>query len=67
MDLEIALPLFDWTILFSKEQYQGIISLDKAGISVSDTSIFASLGENKYAFKKDIEMENRGIFVWVMS
>lgn len=61
LDLDIALPLFDCTILFSKEQYQGIISLDKAGISVSDTSIFASLGENKYAFKKDIEMENRYI------
>ncbi|WP_160713519.1 hypothetical protein [Chitinophaga solisilvae] len=50
--LDIALPLFDWSVLFDKGRYEGI--LRNAGMQeLSDTSLFAHSGKLLYTVRKD--------------
>lgn len=56
LDLDVVLPIFQWSVLFSNGQYKGIISDLGNNINLKDTALFLAAGENKYLFKQDMEV-----------
>lgn len=52
LPLDIALPLFDWTVLFKAGRYAGILR-NIGDAALRDTSLFAPSGDRLYIVKKD--------------
>ena len=56
LDLDIALPIFQWSVLFCNGKYKGILSDLGENVELNDTSLFVSAEKNKYIFKEDMEI-----------
>jgi len=56
LDLDIALPIFQWSVLFCNGKYKGILSDLGENVELSDTALFVSAEKNKYIFKEDAEI-----------
>lgn len=56
LDLDVALPIFQWSVLFSNGKYKGIISDLGKNVELGDTALFRAVGANKYIFKEEMEI-----------
>jgi len=52
-DLDIALPVFSWAVLFRGGEFKGIINDITAENCIHDTVQYAQIGENRFVFKTD--------------
>ncbi|HVI47439.1 MAG TPA: hypothetical protein VM802_21380 [Chitinophaga sp.] len=52
LPLDIALPLFEWTVLFYQGRYEGILR-NVGSAELHDTALFAPAGKQLFTVKKD--------------
>jgi len=57
LPLDVALPLFDWKVLFREGRYKGIIQ-DLSVKTLQNNSAVQKEKENSYTFIKDTSLEN---------
>jgi len=53
LPVDIALPVFNWGVLFRNKKFKGIIGDVNAGSIASDTERYAHIDANRYSFKYD--------------
>ncbi len=56
IELDIALPIYSWAILFRNRQFKTIVRNFNFKDAQSDTSLFKQIGKNRYFVKKDTVM-----------
>lgn len=54
LPLDIALPIFSWSVVFRGDQFKGIISDNSMADFKKDTLNFKKTADNKYIFKNDM-------------
>lgn len=54
LPLDIALPIFSWSVVFRGDQFKGIISDYTRAKYKEDTLNFKKIADNKYALKNDM-------------
>jgi hypothetical protein len=58
LPVDIALPLYNWAILFRNRKFKGIIRDLNPQIVKQDTFLFKKIKQNHYFFKTDTVLEN---------
>ncbi|NJO92849.1 MAG: hypothetical protein HC831_30680 [Chloroflexia bacterium] len=58
LHVDIALPVYSWSVLFRNKKFKGIIRDLDPEIVKQDTFLFQRLKENLYLFKTDTVIEN---------
>ena len=53
LPVDIALPVFNWGVLFRNKKFKGIIGDVDAGSIASDTERYTHIDANRYSFKYD--------------